>query len=203
MYMPNPGAGTPAATTTTDPKRQNMGWAAAAQMALQGGAAGAQALQNAQANRQQVALQKQNQNWQQEGDKINVQRQLDQDAYKRANQNATNPMRMQIANALGARLGMGQFFQAPQGGFQPQQPAVAQQAANPLMAQQSKDQSWANDAMSAVYVGKSGGKMRSRSPTTGKEYTNDDRNHAQKEVIQRFGTTPQATVNYSAPNARG
>ena len=180
-----------------------MGWAAAAQIGLQAGAQGAQALQNAQANRQQVQLQKQNQQWQQQGDKINTQRQLDADAYGRANQNATNPARMQVANALAQRLGLGNFFQPPAGGFQPQQPAVAQQAVNPYMQQQGKDQTWANDAMSAVYVGKSGGKMRFRSPTTGKEYTNDDRNHAQKEVIGRFGTTPQDSVNFSAPNARG
>jgi hypothetical protein len=42
---------------------------------------------------------------------------------------------------------------------------------------------WADDALNATYAGKSGGKMRFTG-ASGKQYTNDDRNHAQKQIRQ-------------------
>lgn len=44
---------------------------------------------------------------------------------------------------------------------------------------------WANKAQGAQYVGKSGGKMRFRA-ADGTEFTNDDRNHAQKGIIDKM-----------------
>jgi hypothetical protein len=40
---------------------------------------------------------------------------------------------------------------------------------------------WADDAMGATYIGRSGGKQRFKG-ASGKEYTNDDRNHATKAI---------------------
>jgi hypothetical protein len=42
---------------------------------------------------------------------------------------------------------------------------------------------WADDALNATYAGKSGGKMRFTG-ASGRQYTNDDRNHAQKQIRQ-------------------
>lgn len=42
---------------------------------------------------------------------------------------------------------------------------------------------FADDALGATYIGKSGGKMRFKG-ASGKEYTNDDRNHAQQQIRQ-------------------
>lgn len=42
---------------------------------------------------------------------------------------------------------------------------------------------FADDALGAAYIGKSGGKMRFKG-ASGKEYTNDDRNHAQQQIRQ-------------------
>jgi hypothetical protein len=148
------------------------------------------------ANKQSLALQKDQQRWGQELDKVNTQRTLDQDAYQRANQNMTNPARMKLANAMMQRLGLGDAFQAPVGGFQPQAPAVAQQVTNPMMDKQARDQEWAKDAMFATPSGRIGGKQVYTSSRTGKTYTNDDRNHAQKEIIDRYGMVPQTAVTF-------
>lgn len=42
---------------------------------------------------------------------------------------------------------------------------------------------FADDALGATYIGRSGGKQRFKG-ASGKEYTNDDRNHAQKQIRQ-------------------
>ena len=42
---------------------------------------------------------------------------------------------------------------------------------------------WADDALGATYIGRSGGKQRFKG-ASGKEYTNDDRNHAQQQIRQ-------------------
>ena len=46
---------------------------------------------------------------------------------------------------------------------------------------------FADDALGATYAGKSGGKMRFTG-ASGKQYTNDDRNHAQKQIREKAAT---------------
>jgi hypothetical protein len=46
-----------------------------------------------------------------------------------------------------------------------------------------QDVDWANDAMGAHLIGKSGGKQRFLG-ASGRQYTNDDRNHAEQRILQ-------------------
>lgn len=109
------------------------GWAYALPVVgsvLQGLGQQQQAQQQQKQWQQQFGLQQNAQQWGQQMDATNMQRQLDADAYARANQNMTNPARVQVANALMQRMGLGAAFQEQKQG--PVGPAVVQQAQNPL-----------------------------------------------------------------------
>jgi hypothetical protein len=54
---------------------------------------------------------------------------------------------------------------------------------NAISGVTQSDIDWADDVLGATYIGKSGGKMRFKG-ASGKEYTNDDRNHAQQQIRQ-------------------
>jgi hypothetical protein len=54
---------------------------------------------------------------------------------------------------------------------------------NAISGVTQSDIDWADDALGATYIGKSGGKQRFKG-ASGKEYTNDDRNHAQQQIRQ-------------------
>lgn len=53
---------------------------------------------------------------------------------------------------------------------------------------------FADDALNAQYIGKSGGKMRFLG-ASGKQYTNDDRNHAQTQIKDTYG----ANMGFATP----
>lgn len=53
---------------------------------------------------------------------------------------------------------------------------------------------FADDALGATYIGKSGGKMRFLG-ASGKQYTNDDRNHAQTQIKDKYS----ANMGYATP----
>ena len=154
-----------------------------------GGSFGAN--QQAKLQQQQIDLQRQNQQWGQQMDTMNAQRQLDADAYGRANQNMTNPARIQVMNALMQRMGLGAGFQEQKQG--PVGPMVVNQAQNPLQKQQDDQIKQALAAVTANYIGRSGGKQRYGSAQTGAEYTNKEREQA-LALLKAKGINPaQAT----------
>lgn len=53
---------------------------------------------------------------------------------------------------------------------------------------------FADDALGATYIGRSGGKQRFKG-ASGKEYTNDDRNHAQTQIRDKYS----ANMGFATP----
>ena len=160
-------------------------YVAAGMMGLQAVGGAMQAKEQAKLQKRQMDMQQQQQNFNQQGTMLEAQRQLNGDAFQRQNQNMRAPGASMAANAMAQRLGLGQIIAPPQGqaGFTAAPNVPVQQAQNPMMEQRNKDIEWALKAVNSVR------------PDGSYAYRDSERNHAQKQILDKFGSKTPGYMN--------